>query len=377
MKQTRYDTFQAKSWRQDSNGFLHFDETRPTRAGVFYYSNQNGDRWGELRHPDDVFKEDSLGSLKMLPFTYNHPGKLLSPETAKEHMHGTTGENVRRDGEFVIASLAVHDKGVIDSIIKDKRLELSCGYSCDVMDESGEYNGQQYTKRQTNIVYNHLASVKQGRAGEGCSIRLDSNSALSDIHESHKEEEIMTIIKREIGSIEVGVFKMDAMTVEIPEEHNGSVEALIGREKRFIDALTESTKREDTLQAKVDGLESENKEAKKTAEGLVSADRMDALVLERAEIMTKAKEAGIELAEGGSFEEVNKATKRDILLKTGKWKEDKLDSSDAYMDAAWDQLTENWEHQAKVIKSRENLENAQTSTRSDGEDPLTRSQRGN
>jgi hypothetical protein len=243
------------------------------------------------------------------------------------------------------------------------------------MDEAGEFQGHKYTKRQRNIVYNHLASVQKGRAGEGCSIRLDSNSALADINHESSNGEPMKIIKRDIASIEIGVFKVDALTVEIPEESAQSVEALLGREKQIVGFLKEAVEKQDALQAKVDGLTGEVEEAKKTVQNAVSAEKMDALVNERAEIMTKAKEVGIDLAKEGTFEQQNKATKKAILLKSGKWKADKLDSSDAYMDAAWDQLIENWDHTTKVIKSRENLES--NASRTDGQvDPLTKAQRG-
>ncbi|MBT4269147.1 MAG: DUF2213 domain-containing protein, partial [Deltaproteobacteria bacterium] len=290
MQQTRYDKFQVseKNWREDSNGFLHIDNARPTRVGVLQYSDGQGNTWGELRHPDDVFDSESLESIKQLPYVHTHPGEMITPETAKELMNGVSGENARADGDYIACNLTVHHAPSIKDIKKNKKVELSMGYKANVMDESGTFRGIPYQKRQTDIRYNHWARVTKGRAGEGCSIRLDSNSALADIHESHKEDQIMKIVKRDIGSIEVGVFKMDAMTVEIPEEHSGSIEALLGREKQFVDGLTTLTEKNDALQAKVDGLEAENTEAKKTAEGLVSADRMDALVLERAEIMTKA-----------------------------------------------------------------------------------------
>lgn len=359
MQQVRYDTFTARTWKKDSNGYLTV-QAQPSRAGVLQYRAADGTKWGELRHPDEVFKKDSLDTLKLKPFTFTHPEGLLDTKNTKKKMNGVVGENVRQDGNYVACDLTIYDAGAIDSILIDRKLELSAGYSADIMDEEGIYEGEPYQKKQTNIRYNHVASVQRGRAGQGCSIRLDSNSALHDTGETQKSQQgdkIMKVIKREVQAVVIGDFRLDSAIIEIPEEHQTQIEALFSREKKMLEALTTGRERLDSQQAKMDGLTSDIKKVKKEAENTVSQERLDALVTERAEIINMAKESGIEMPKEGTFEEINKKVKKEILMKTGKWTEEKLDSSDAYQDAAWDQVKTDWDHQKKVFASRDNLKN--------------------
>lgn len=64
------------------------------------------------------------------------------------------------------------NKDAIEAIKRGKQ-ELSLGYTLDVIEELGIYNGEKYTHRQKNVDYNHLALVNQGRAGRTARVNLD------------------------------------------------------------------------------------------------------------------------------------------------------------------------------------------------------------
>ena len=149
-----------------------------TRTGVFFYKNPDGTVRNELRHPDEVFKVDSLDSMKMIPVTNGHPQeRLVSAENAKRLAIGYTGETVTQDGEFVLSNLMITDLASIKDVIERNRRELSLGYTVDLIPEEGSYNGQPYNFRQTNIKYNHLSIVDNARAGSEARIALDSADA--------------------------------------------------------------------------------------------------------------------------------------------------------------------------------------------------------
>jgi hypothetical protein len=154
---------------------------RVTRTGVFDY-HENGQLIRVLRHPDDVFDKDSLETLKQIPVTIDHPDPEVSSNRTVDASNssllavGATGETVKRDGDFVVANLKVFDSKAVKTIKDDNIQEISLGYETMVTDESGEYKGQQYDMRQTEIRYNHLSFVGRGRAGPDVRVNLDQKT---------------------------------------------------------------------------------------------------------------------------------------------------------------------------------------------------------
>jgi hypothetical protein len=152
-----------------------------TRIGVFGYLQADGTERRELRHPDEVFSEDSLESLSMIPVTAGHPPMLLNADNAREFSVGTTGDKASPEDRFVRSTIQVQDAKAIADIQANRMRELSLGYRCD-KDETpgvtagipGIADGLRYDLKQTNIRYNHLALTPLGRAGPECSVpRMD------------------------------------------------------------------------------------------------------------------------------------------------------------------------------------------------------------
>lgn len=175
----RYDRqdYKVKTYK-DADGFLRTDAI-VTRTGVFKYHNADGSVRLELRHPREVFKADSLDTLKMVPLVNGHPKeRIVTSENAKEYQIGMTGENVRPDGTCVRVPLVITDGKTIEMAEKRGRNKLSCGYETDLVHQDGVFEGEPYTHIQTNIRYNHLALVDVARAGDITQIKLDSGDAI-------------------------------------------------------------------------------------------------------------------------------------------------------------------------------------------------------
>jgi hypothetical protein len=172
-----------------AEGFLRVD-ARLTRVGVFTYGDAAGNTWGELRTPEEVFDEDSLRSFEMVVLTDDHPQDFVDASNVKEVQVGHVGTNVRKDGDFVSASIVVTDPQVIRSIA-DGKVELSCGYSAQVIKEDGvSPSGTPFQARQTNIRGNHVALVTKGRAGPNCRLLTDSGDALTIMESPMEKQEI-------------------------------------------------------------------------------------------------------------------------------------------------------------------------------------------
>ena len=163
--------------RRTDEGYLT-GEAVVARTGILEYF-ENGKTVRELVTPDELSKKDSIESLKMKPVTNNHPSvKLLNASNVKEFQVGQTGENIKYDEGLLASPLTITDGRAINDVNAGKR-ELSCGYTCDLIDESGVWNGERYDRRQVNRRYNHVAICDLARAGSVASLHLDS----SDVYE--------------------------------------------------------------------------------------------------------------------------------------------------------------------------------------------------
>jgi hypothetical protein len=162
--------------RRTPQGFLKVPGNL-TRTGVLTYYRADGSKFRELRHPDEVFNADSLGTLAFAPVTERHPGGLVSPKNVAKVQVGIVTD-ARRDGRFVAGDLVVQNDQTISRVLGGKLRELSPGYTCRIDHVSGEWNGEHYDGVQRGIIYNHLAIGPRewGRAGPEVALKLDDAS---------------------------------------------------------------------------------------------------------------------------------------------------------------------------------------------------------
>jgi len=143
-----------------------------TRTGIFKYK-KNGKVRRELRLPEHVFASDSLATYEGKPIIITHDAGRVNKNNVSNEVVGTMLSEGYRDGENVRVKVVVHD---INHVKRSGLRELSLGYDL-VWDETpGTWNGQPYDAIQTNIVINHLALVRDARAGEQARLNLDSRS---------------------------------------------------------------------------------------------------------------------------------------------------------------------------------------------------------
>ena len=86
MKVNRYDLGEIKSPSVTAQGYLRADSLA-TRAGVFTYMMKDGSMRRELRPIEEVFKQDSLDTMKLIPVTNNHPPEQLNAENTKKYQY--------------------------------------------------------------------------------------------------------------------------------------------------------------------------------------------------------------------------------------------------------------------------------------------------
>lgn len=153
-------------------GFIE-DSPILSRTGVFLYRDGAGRVRREFRPPEEVFSQDHLTSLKGKPITNGHPGAVTA-QNAKAHTVGTVLTPGRQDGDDLRADIVIHDT----SPIAEGKKELSLGYTVDLDETPGEFNGERYDAIQRNLRVNHLALVERGRAGNA-RLSLDAADAVT------------------------------------------------------------------------------------------------------------------------------------------------------------------------------------------------------
>jgi hypothetical protein len=166
-------------------GYLRVDG-RVARIGIQEYRDGAGNVRRELRLPEEVFAPESLASFHLVPVTNGHPSSLLDASNAKSYAIGAVGD-VRRDGDYVAASLLIHDARAIADI-QAGRQQLSNGYTCELDDTPGVWNGQRYDSVQRGIRGNHLAIVDVARAGPEARLRLDAGDAIAITTNTQEEQ---------------------------------------------------------------------------------------------------------------------------------------------------------------------------------------------
>ncbi len=232
MEVLRFDFNGSSSeFKRTPQGFLRVN-ARLTKTGIFNYEQGR-----EYRSEEEVFRADSMASLKGAPVTDLHPSEkttdqFLTPANAKDHIIGIT-ESVERDGSYLKGSLIIFHEDAIKAIESGERKEISLGYKCRLEPTSGSLNGEAYDVIQRDIVINHVAigPTGWGRAGADCAIRLDKNPILQEgtslMHETIRldgvdilltAESITTLLAEKKRQYEELCGRLDAMGLELEKE---------------------------------------------------------------------------------------------------------------------------------------------------------------
>lgn len=344
-KKQRFDFFSVEGFKnavKTDQGFLK-SPVFATRVGVFKYVLPDGSIRRELRSPEEVFNADSIATLACVPLTLTHPKSMVNTDNAKELSVGMTGEKVEiQDNKYLKVNTVVTDTEAIKKILDDKWVEVSCGYSAEVFDESGVYEGEEYDAVQKNIRYNHVAIVDLGRAGPEARFRLDSNSAILF------DEDKLSMIDKETYKERKMKITLDGKEFEVEDTLGKAIkDALAKKDMEKKDAsdakVLELTEKNDKLEAKCDSLKEENTTLETKVKELEEKNdsvNVTELVKERKaieEVATKilSSEASEKMDEM-SNEEIKKAVIVEVSPET------KLDEkSSVYVDARFDGIAEN------------------------------------
>ena len=170
--------FDRTARRIDADGRLHVDRSHISKATVNPYYGKEIPGYEALGLvPDKVYRllrdpvelERGAPTFARLPILSKHVPvtvkTMADDEEQKKLVVGSIGSEIAFTPPYLDADLCIWDAAAIAGIETDKVRELSCAYRYVPVMEPGEFEGQPYDGRMTEIQGNHLALVEVGRAG--------------------------------------------------------------------------------------------------------------------------------------------------------------------------------------------------------------------
>jgi|KBSMisStandDraft_5_1062788.scaffolds.fasta_scaffold00612_12 hypothetical protein len=330
---SRYDNITITAERSKDGWII--DRPVITRSGIFVYKDASGKSIREYRPDEEVFKADSLTSIRGMPITDGHRGILNTNSNLDGIVVGSVmGPGVKQDSD-VVADIVIHNVNKIG-----KKRELSLGYECRIDAVPGEWNGQKYDQVQRDIVYNHLAVVNKGRAGNA-RIRLDADELVS------------FEVEDDMPDVPLSKFRSDGIEYPAAPE----VINYITKQKEEIALLTT---RADKAEAERDTAKNELANLAKTHKESLDKERM--VARDRIKLEDKANQLSIKF----DADDSDRSIKEKIINKLGN--ELRFDGkSDDYVNSAFDLTLAHEEQKNKTAKGqREKTTTKQDETKSSG-----------
>lgn len=189
-----YDKYFLDTQREiDANGYLRVTASNITKSQIRPYLGREIPNWqGFNLDANKIYNvlcpaeelQKAANTFNNLPLTRDHIEVDVN-DVPKEKIVGSLGDHASFEAPYLKNSLIVYDKKDIDLILSGKKRELSCGYRYTPVRESGEFEGQHYDFKMTDIIGNHVALVRQGRAGRDVMVADSSKSILDTIKEKY------------------------------------------------------------------------------------------------------------------------------------------------------------------------------------------------
>jgi len=343
----RFDVFNdiqeymIEPFKKTPEGFLK-GRAIVTNTGIFNYTDKQGNMLRELRSPEEVFSDKSLKSLEMIPATNNHPGEGVSVLNAKGLQVGYTGQDVRVDGHAVSVPLVITDEETIKEI-ENGKCSLSCGYGAELEFKTGyAFGNNQYDCIQRDIVYNHIAIVDRGRAGDlarmkftmdSDAILIDSVSVSNDIDNNIKGEIMKKII---LDGVE---YEAEAKVIETITKYK---EDSAQKDKTIEEKNNEISK----LQADKDQLSDDIEKLKSEK---LSDEDIKLAVKDRLSVLSVASKLKVDCVDSLTNKDVKKA-----IIKSQYPAAQLDDKDDVYINARFDAIVEKLDETVTRLAEKEN-----------------------
>ena len=300
----------APRWERTPDGFLRC-RARVLAERVMPYARHElscvpdgvaADPINMLVTRDSMGAAESLRSLEGVPITIGDH-KWLTPELVREFGKGAVAGTPALDGPYLVADLLVTDPEAIAAIESLQCPEISAAYTAETVFEPGEWDGQPYDAKQTQLRYNHIAVIPAGHGRAGSDVRILNRK---------KGEQPMVKLKLANGKY-----------VNVDEEAAKEIEASEGASAKSLEetmgALEEKNGELSAVQGEVEELKGELSVYKEKLDELLDTEAIEHAA---AEMVEEQGEAG-EILENAAIlnekgEEEDEEKKKEFMNSTRK-----------------------------------------------------------
>jgi hypothetical protein len=211
---------------RDGNGFLRVGASNITKETINPYYGREIPGGRDLGlEPEKIYQgyrsgeelRKSVPTWQGLPLLLDHHVDSAE-DPQKEARVGSVGTDVAWSAPYLTASLTVWDAGAQREIESGAFRKLSCAYAFEADFTPGEFQGRKYDFVMRDIRGNHVALVREGRAGP------DVVVADAGINPKQKEESgmgLLEALKKLIAAAEAGGVGPDPGSPAQGEEPGG------------------------------------------------------------------------------------------------------------------------------------------------------------
>ena len=140
------------------------------------------------RDESQVFAKAAMASAEGKSVTRTHPPLMLDSSNTASFQRGHC-QNVRRDGDHLVADLVITCPLLCEEILSGRLREISCGYTCHYIPLGDDEFAQE------DIRINHIAVVEDARAGSRIAIQdggtMEKNRELREALDQLKQTVVL------------------------------------------------------------------------------------------------------------------------------------------------------------------------------------------
>lgn len=287
--------------------------------------------FGVYRDPDVVFDKDSMASLAGRPVTRNHPEGNVDASSWRDLAVGSVGGRIVRDGEHVVASMAIMDAAAVAEVEGGARA-LSAGYTVGIVRDAGvSPSGEKYEFRQAGqLRFNHVAYLPDNNPRAG-------NTRIGDAHHWGAAPITNADTKGKAMPDNLRTVLVDGLSVQTTDAGAQAIEKLTKtiaeRDKSLADMETATAAH---LAAKDKELGAKDAEIEKLKKDQLDDAAIDARVQARADLVSRARVLDKDIKIDGLSDADIRRTVVQAKLGDAAVK----DRADAYVEARFDALVE-------------------------------------
>jgi len=294
------DRLEIGDQTETPDGYLAVNAKIARMGHYQYLRGEIGDTEGNpnelvdvYRPEDEVFDADAMASFAHKPITLNHPKDAVGKTNWRQYSRGMSGGRVVRAGDFLEIPMVVNDGEAISAIAAGTR-ELSAGYSAEITVGDGiAPDGKPYRAIMSNIRGNHIAIVKNGRAGSQCRIGdaawpvedtapITPTRPVKDTKLPHIMHDGLKIDLTDAEAVSALVTKLVDAAAKAGTDRDTATKALTDAEVKHAAALKDANDAKDKAEAEVVSLTKAVEDAKTTPEQLRDAAKAYSALVDAA-----------------------------------------------------------------------------------------------